>query len=191
MCLCGCALFQKDDPPASKLASATTQTTQTRQTTQTNHHGYALLYDLLGDEKDVSKLLIVKRERTELKTLIKEISQKSGQAHKQLSDFAKGNSQLNLKDKALPAAEVQTRSSISKAKAKELLTEKGKDFELQLLLSQNEALTYGVHLAATTAKAESDPKRAEFLQQLSGELSQLRQKVLAMLLEHYSWAASK
>ena len=39
-----------------------------------DHHGYALLANLAGDEKDVSKLRFIKRERLELKTLTQEIA---------------------------------------------------------------------------------------------------------------------
>jgi hypothetical protein len=149
--------------------------------------GYALLTGLLKDEKDVSKLLIVKRERTELKTLIKEISEKSTDAHHQLEAFAKTDRSLNPKNNGLPPAEIDTRTSIAKMKTKELLTESGKDFELQLLLAQNEALTYGAHLATITATAESDPKRSAYLGNLGKELLDLRQKVVAMLSSNYQW----
>jgi hypothetical protein len=113
--------------------------------------GYALLYQLMGDEQNVSKLLLVKREREELNTLVKSISKAAGDAHKQLEVFGKADSSLNLKANGLPREEVAARESISKAKAKELLTGKGKNFELSLLLSQNEALTYAEHLALTLA----------------------------------------
>jgi hypothetical protein len=41
---------------------------------QSDNRGYALLADLSGDEKDVSKLRFLKRERPELKALLQEIS---------------------------------------------------------------------------------------------------------------------
>jgi hypothetical protein len=152
------------------------------------NHGYALLFDLLGDEKNVSKLLIIKRERSELKEVIKTISHTAGEAHKQLEKFGKADAKLNLKDKGLPAAETATRESIGKAKAKELLTDKGKDFELKLLLSQNEALSYGEHLALTAAAKETNPQRLQFLQNLARDLGQLRQRVVGILGAHYTWA---
>lgn len=149
--------------------------------------GYALLTGLLNDEKDVSKLLIVKRERTDLKNLIKEISQKAADAHQQLEAFAKADHSLNFKNNGLPTAEIDARTSIAKMKTKELLSDSGKDFELQLLLTQNEALTYGAHLAAVTARAESDPKRSAYLGNLGKELLDLRQKVVSMLSSNYQW----
>jgi len=153
-------------------------------TATNDHHGYALLYDLLGDEQNVSKLLIIKRDRPELKALVKQISEQAGKAHKELEKFAKHNRALNLKDMALPTGEVETRKSIAKEKAKQLLAEKGKDFEIALLLTQNEALTYGAHLAQTVARMETDPERNRFLQQLSSDLLDLRNKVVRMLHEN-------
>jgi hypothetical protein len=147
---------------------------------------HALLFGLLGDEKNVSKILIIKRERPELRALINEISQRAGKAHKELEAFAKSDRTLNLKDQGLPSAEVLTRKAIAKTRAKELLTESGKEFELRLLLTQNEALTYGAHLAATAAASDTLPNRRQMLQQLSTDLLQLQKKTVAMLLKNYA-----
>ena len=151
--------------------------------------GYALLDDLLGDEKNVSKLLIIKRDRPELKDLVKSISDKTGKAHKELEKLTKNGAHIDLRNQGLPNAEVETRKSISKEKSKALLAEKGDDFELHLLLTQNEALTYGANLAGTVAKTETEPKRIQFLQQLSGDLSDLRNKVFTMIRQNYRQSA--
>lgn len=143
--------------------------------------GYALLFELMGDEGNVSKLLVVKRESAELRTLVKAISETAGEAHKRLEMFGKADPGLNLKVNGLPAAENAARKSISKAKAKELLTDNGKDFELALLLTQNEALTYGEHLALTLGVKEGNAKRAEFLRKLAMDLGKLRLRVRGML----------
>ena len=94
-------------------------------------HGYALLFDLMGDEKDVAKLRFIKHERPELKELVKEISRTCAEAHKQLQAFGKADPGLNLKSLGLPAAEVETRKAIGKTKEKALLTDKNKEFEIQ------------------------------------------------------------
>jgi hypothetical protein len=146
---------------------------------------HALLFGLLGDEKNVSKLLIIKRERPELRTLIQEISDRAGQAHKELEALGKADRTLNLKDQGLPSAEVLTRNAIAKARAKELLTESGKEFELRLLLTQSEALTYGAYLAATAAASDTVAHRRQMLQQLSTDLNQLQKKSVEMLLKNY------
>ena len=151
--------------------------------------GYALLFQLLGDEKDVSKVLIIKRERAELRELVRQIAETSAQAHKKLEAFGRTGPELQLRETGLPAAEVETRESIAKAKAKALLSKGGKDFELVLLLSQQEATSYATHLAATLAKAERDPQRAQFLKQLSSDFAQLHSRVVAMLTANYDLPA--
>lgn len=176
LALCGCSLHQSEVhemPPGSAGSGA--------------DHGYALLFDLVGDEKDVSKLLIIKRERSELKELVKSISDTAGRAHKQLEAFAKDDTAVNLKDRGLPAPEEQTRAAIAKTRSKELLAEGGKDFEVQLLLTQNEALTYGAHLAQTLARTERDVQRSRYFTDLGDQLAQLQRKVAGMLLENYTW----
>lgn len=148
---------------------------------QSDNHGYALLADLCGDEKDLSKLRFFKRERPELKALLQEIAETNRAAYERLQRFAKADPALNLKDKGLPAAEVAARKAISKFKESAILSSKGKDLEMQLLLDQNEALTYGSHLARIIAQAESDPQRRQFLEQLTGDLGTLQRRVLTML----------
>jgi DNA-directed RNA polymerase subunit F len=152
----------------------------------TDNHGYALLADLSGDEKDVSKLRFLKRERPELKALLQEIASTNRVAYEALQKFAKADPALNLKDKGLPAAEVATREAISKSKEKAILSSKGKDLEVQLLLDQSEALTYGSHLASVIALAEPNPQRREFLQRLSVNFGVLQQRVLRMLSSGYT-----
>lgn len=170
----GCRTAQ---PPVSETQSSASHA---------SGHGHALLFGLLGDEKNVSKLLIIKRERPELRALITEISERAGKAHKEFEAFAKSDQTLNLKNQGLPGAEVLTRSAIAKTRAKELLTESGKEFELRLLLTQNEALTYGAYLAATAAANDTAANRRQMLQQLSNDLLQLQKKTVDMLLKNYT-----
>src|SRR6266568_5356379 len=100
--VCGCVhVASADDPSHHSPVSASA-----------HGHGYALLYDLMGDERNVSKLLIVKRGRPELGILIKRISNICGEAHEQLEKFAKAYPQVDLKDQGLPAAEIETRKEI-------------------------------------------------------------------------------
>ena len=172
-------------------APPTGPSTHAGSTNQPVYHAHALLFDLLGDEKNVSKLLIIKRERAELKALINEISERTGKAHKELEEFAKSDRSLNLKDTGLPSAEVLTRNAIAKARGKELLTESGEDFELQLLLTQNEALTYGGHLATIAANSDTVTNRRQMLQQLSADILQLQRKTVELLLKNYTWPANK
>src|SRR5437588_11071813 len=86
--------------------------------------GYALLFDLVGDEKDVSKLRFIKHERPELKSLLQEIAKANRDAYVTLEKFAKQNPQFNIKDKGLPPAEVEARNAISKFKENSILHSK-------------------------------------------------------------------
>ncbi len=180
--LCGCA--------ASHETSSKTPAQSDAQGSQSsplqNDYGYALLSELLGDEKNVSKLLIIKRERAELRDLIRDIAQRCGTAHEELERLAKGDRSLHLKTNGLPAVEIGTRDAIGKTKAKQLLTESGKEFELRLLIAQHEALTYGSHLAGTIAKRETNAQRTQFLRRLSSDLEVLENRVTSMLLASYS-----
>jgi len=142
--------------------------------------GYALLFKLLSDEKDVSKLLLIKKDRRELHQLIKEIADSASTAHKQLERNAK-HLGLALADQKLPTVELAARESISKEKAKELLSTKGDEFEFRLLMSQHEALTYGIHLARQLAEAETDRSQRELLQEVRSQFGQLRGRVFEML----------
>jgi hypothetical protein len=108
-----------------------------------------------------------------------------------LEAFGKADPGLNLKSLGLPAAEVETRKAISKTKEKALLTDKNQDFEIQLLLSQSEALTYGAHLALVAGRTERVPERARFLEKLSAGLTQLQKRIVGMFRANYSWPESK
>ena len=152
---------------------------------QSDNHGYALLADLCGNEKDVSKLRFLKRERPELNTLLREIAATNRVAYEALQKFAKSDRALNLKELGLAAEEVAARKAISDFKQNAILSSKGKELELQLLLDQNEALTYGSQLARVIAQAESDSQRRAFLEQLAASLARLQETVLRMLSSAY------
>jgi hypothetical protein len=184
--LAGCTSLHET---SSRTPAPQSRTLEGRTPRAHDTHGYALLFDLLGDEKNVSRLLIIKRERAELRDLIRDIAQRCGQAHEELERFAKADPAVDVKTNGLPAVEIGTRDAIGKTKAKQLLTESGKEFELRLLIAQHEALTYGSHLAVTVAKGETNAERAQFLRRLSSDLEVLENRVTSMLLANYGWTA--
>src|SRR5690242_3454227 len=57
----------------------------------------SLLHELLNDEQNVSKLLIIKRDRDELHRLIKDISATAAAGVKTLEELATKDSNLRLK----------------------------------------------------------------------------------------------
>jgi hypothetical protein len=143
-------------------------------------HGYALLYEILGQERQVAKLLLIKVERDDLQTIIDAIAETSGQAHERLEALAEADPSLNLTDTGLPREEVRTREAIAATRQDQLLAASGRELELQLLLTQNEALTYMAHLADTLSRSEPDPARLAFVREFWKEVTLLREDVLAL-----------
>ena len=70
---------------------------------------------------------------------------------------------------------------IAATRRDQLLTASGGEFELQLLLAQNEALTYTTHLADTLARSEPDPARLAFVRALWKDLTRHQEDVQALL----------
>ncbi len=141
----------------------------------------SLLYDLLGDEKNVSKLLIIKRDRRELHDVIKKISSTADEARKSLEKLAREDSTLSLQSKALPPGETATRESESKARGKELLHASGADLEFKLLLTQAEALAYAEHLATVAAEREPRPDHAKIFTEISSQMKARHKDVVDLL----------
>jgi hypothetical protein len=148
---------------------------------QTRDNALALLDDLLGDEKNLSKILIIKHNSDELGKLVEDISKTAGNGAKMLEALAKTQPGLNLKATSLPRGEVATRKAISKTKEQLLLHSKEAEFEFQLLLTQVEALNYGAHLAMVVADSETDANGTREFLRLSAQLRDLRERVEAML----------
>ena len=144
-------------------------------------HGYALLYEILGQERQVSNLLVIKAERDPLERVIDEISEVSDAAYARLDELADADPALNLTDTGLPAEERKTREAIAATRQQQLLGASGQELELQLLLTQNEALVYASHLADTLSRSEPDPARLAFVRALWRDLARLQQDVLALL----------
>ncbi len=179
--LSGCATATK--PPPAVEVTAEDQKFAIR------NQGYSLLYQLLSDEKDVSKLLLIKREAPEVGELLKDISKVSGNAVKELESFSKADPHLHLKMPGLPVAEQQARDLISKTKAKELIAKTGDKFEIRILLAQSEALVYGAHLAAVIQPNEADPARKRALANISEQYQQLHQRLIDLI--HTRWKMPK
>jgi len=144
-------------------------------------HGYALLHGILGQERHVSKLLVIKEERQALETVIDAIAETCGTAYERLEELAEASPRLDLSDDGLPVEEVRTRQAIAATRRDQLLAASGREFERQLLWAQNEALTYASHLADTLARSEPDPARLAFVRALWKDLTRHQQDVQALL----------
>ncbi|MEO6183870.1 MAG: hypothetical protein ABIP76_12150 [Verrucomicrobiota bacterium] len=156
---------------------------QSRISVSEKNEGYAILYDLVSDEKHISKLLIIKKERPEFKTLIKRIAASAKETATGLEAFAKKDRRLNLKITHLPAVEQKTRDSITSQMGKQILTSSGDSFESKLLMTQVEGLNYAAHLAKVLSEMETDLARKQFLQNASEKFVGLHDEVYQMLLK--------
>jgi hypothetical protein len=156
----------------------------------TRNNCYSLLHQLLNEQKDVSILRFIKREHTDVKNLVTRIAITSGTGAKLLEEFAKDDPSISLDDIRLPPGELATRDAIASTKQKELLSQTGDEFELTLLLTQTEALSYAWHLAKVAGENESQPDRARALAGVSEDMQNLYHEVFVMLLTKTKSAAT-
>ena len=169
----GCALSPERRDPAPAMQGGL----------DLRNNAYSLFYDLLQDERHLSKLLIVKRDRRELNQLVKKISQTAADAADRLKALAKSDRSLDLLSTSLPPGEAATRKAIADTKKRELLGRSGWEFERTLLLTQMEALSYGSHLATVAAKHDANPDRSAYLSALSQSFDTLREEVARLLFQ--------
>jgi hypothetical protein len=182
--LCGCQSFRLATATPERAEPAASGEKSFDLTTRNN--ALALLNELLNDEKNVNKILIIKRDSPELKSLINNISQSANHGAKRLKSMAEKDPRLHLSLTGLPPGEQAARKAITKTNEQILLQSKGAEFEFQLLLTQAEALNYGAHLAQVAADNEPRPARAQEFSEMSIKLKTLRQQVLAMLRKAHS-----
>ena len=147
----------------------------------TRNNCYSLLHQLLDEQKNVSILRFIKREHSDVKNLVKKISANSATGAKLLEEFARHDPSIKLDDIRLPPGEVATRDAIASTKKKELLSQTGDEFELTLLLTQTEAVSYAWHLAKVAGENESQPDRARALAGVSKDMENLYREVFMML----------
>ena len=127
-------------------------------------------------------LRFIKPEHSDLKQLIKKIAAASGAGAQLLEEFAKDDPTIELDDIRLPTGEAATRDAIASTEKKELLVRTGDAFELTLLLTQTEALSYAWHLAKVASENEPQSDRAHALAGVSEDMKNLYQEEFALLL---------
>ena len=174
--LTGCQSPKPRTPPGSSAS--------------TRNNCYSLLHQLLDDEKDVSLLRFIKAEHPDVKKLVKRIATTSGTGASLLEQFAKDDPSIRLDDLRLPPGELATRDAIASTKQKELLGSTGYTFELTLLLTQTEALSYASHLAKVAAENEPQPERARALAGVSEDMENLYHEVFVLLLSKTKTSAT-
>jgi len=148
---------------------------------QVRNNASSLLEQLLDQEKNVSKVLIIKHASRELSGLIKAISTAAGDGAKRLKSLAQGDPTLDLGRQELPVGEKASRDAIAKTEEYDLLLSSGANFEFTLLLTQAQALNYGSHLAKVAADHSADPEEVDALLTISRTMDQLLTQVKAMM----------
>jgi hypothetical protein len=146
------------------------------------NNGYSLLHQLLNEQKNVSLLRFIRPEHADVKQLVNKIATTSGTGATLLEAFARDDPTIRLDDIGLPPGELATRAAIAATKKNELLGQSGDTFELTLLLTQTEALSYGWHLAEVTGENEPQPERARALAGLGKDMQNLYHEVFMLLL---------
>ena len=154
----------------------------------TRNNCYSLLHQLLAEQSDVSMLRFIKPEHADVKKLVKQIATTSATGAVLLEQFAKDDPTINLDDLRLPPGETATRDAIASTKEKELLGQTGDRFELTLLLTQTEALSYAWHLAQVAGENEPQPERARALAGVSEDMQNLYHEVFGLMLSKYEYS---
>src|ERR1039457_3573349 len=75
------------------------------------NEGYSLLYQLVGQESDAAKILIIKHADPPIAAIVKEIANTWGQTKKQLDLFHQEDRHLNLEMTHLPEIEQKSRAA--------------------------------------------------------------------------------
>jgi hypothetical protein len=179
--LCGCADRQTDAPVVPPVtAPAVVSPAETKEIALRNN-AVSLLYDLVGQEKNVSKVLLIKHDSADLGRLIHAISLTTGDISDRLDRMAAADPALKLHALRLPIGEKATRDAIAKTEEHELLFSTGDNFQFQLLLTQADALSYGWHLAKMAADNSKQPEEVRAFTEMSGAMKDLYQQVVGML----------
>jgi hypothetical protein len=123
----------------------------------TRNQAYSLLYKLMSDESDVAKILIIKQAGAPVVAVVKDIATFAQSSKKQLDDFQKSDPQLHFDQPDLPALEQESRDLAAKTEGRDLLTSSGKNFEVRLVFTQSQAMSYAAQLAKPLADHEPNP----------------------------------
>src|SRR5580698_2114406 len=145
------------------------------------NQAYSLLYKLMTDESDVGKIFILKSASDPVKNLIKEIGSAAQSAKKQMDTFPSPDSRIDFNVTDLPQLEQRSRDLQAKEDEHTLLFSTGKDFELNLIFTQLEAVDYGKQLCKALIEKESDPTRKAFLSNLANQCDSFHDRLMKLL----------
>jgi hypothetical protein len=168
------------DKADKKDDQAKTSTPETDKANMRNNAA-SLLADLLGQEARLSKILFIKHPPAAVGQLLKAISKTAGDGHDKIQALAKSDTTLNLQAMQLPPGEVAARAADAKSEEHELLSSSGTKFAFAVLLTQDQAMGYGMNLAKVAADNASSADESKVFQSLNTSMGSLRQQVLTQL----------
>ena len=143
----------------------------------------ALAWKLLADNKSVDGILLLKKPDPAIASLLKEIAKVCGESADRLAAIA-ARERIPLDETGLPRAEQRVRSQIAGATTRELLMSSGATFERRVLLTQVEALGYGMALLAEVSaqlRAAGLDSDADAIAADATTLASLRKRVVDLL----------
>ena len=135
----------------------------------------------MTDESDVGKIFILKSASDPVKNLVKEIGSAAQSAKKQMDTFPTPDSRIDFNLTDLPQLEQRSRDLQAKEDEHTLLFSSGKDFELNLIFTQLEAVDYAKQLCKALIEKESDPTRRTFLTNLANQCDGFRDRLMKLL----------
>ncbi|MGA3066570.1 MAG: hypothetical protein ABSF29_06960 [Tepidisphaeraceae bacterium] len=145
------------------------------------NEGYSLLFKLMGDESDVGEIFFIKHADDSVGNLVREVGQTCKEAKAQLQAFAKTDDTVEFDEPDLPLIEQRSRKLTADWETRELLTSGEKDFELRLIFTQAQAMSYASELCKALYEIESDPSRKAFLSTLADRCDRLYDRLMALL----------
>ncbi|HEY1172190.1 MAG TPA: hypothetical protein VGH19_12525 [Verrucomicrobiae bacterium] len=167
----------KSTPPEPEVKPETTRLP--KRTVRSNC--YSLLHDLLGKQRHLSKILIIKQESPALKDLIKRIADTSARGDDLIKNFAQLDQGISLEMLLLPPGETATRDAIADTRTQELLHSSGKEFKANILFTQSESMGYAWHLCKVAAVYEPNAEWSRQLKELSQDFKVLQHEVVSMI----------
>jgi len=141
-------------------------------------HGYALLTDLSGQNKNVGLILIIKGTTDPTEQLVQRIGKRYGELHGWLNEQG-----LSSPDTGLPAVETAARNGIAGTTRNQLLSKSGMAFEVHLLTTQEKSTAYAAALCRQLAGRLPKGEHRETLQDATEDFDALNQEVLTRLTQ--------
>jgi hypothetical protein len=145
------------------------------------NEGYSLLHKLMSDESQVGQIFVLKHADPDVGTIVKSIGAAAQIAKQRLDDFAKADNMIEFDVSDLPAVEQESRDATASVDTHELLFSNGDTFELNLLFTQAQAMTYASQLSKSLASHEDDATRKQFLTDLSKQCDDFRAGLMNLL----------